>query len=695
MSVQEDSIATRIAEMLQTDGLPGVLISNRPLRAMCADVLRHLQRAKTPIYVRHGQLVRIQRKEDGTPCIETLTEAALKGMLARAMNVVKLTVKGPVHIAPPDTIVKDMLALGEWPFLPLDSIIEVPVFRPDGTLIEIPGYDAATRLVYAPLPTLRIPPVPEEPTWEQIVDALALIDETIGEFPYQNEASKANAVGLLLTPLIRQSITGQVPLALIDATRPGTGKSLLAETVAMIATGRKAAMMTAPYDDDEWRKRIASTLAEGATIITIDNIKARLQAASLDAALTSSIVKERVLGQSKNGIYSQRATWMATGNNIQIGGDLPRRSYWIRMDARTDKPWTRGGFKHDLEEWVPAHRGELIAALLTLARAWFAAGRPATRVPRMGNFQSWADTIGGILAYTQMVAGFLGNLDALYEQADDDAVQWAAFLRAWHELYQEQEVPVSQLAKDIKSGSFDGGDTTLGVAGLFNTLPDDLTDVQKGDFKRRLGKALAARVGTLFDESGLHLVKARMDKRGGIVYWKVVAGLQVSQVAIPQKEENFEENTSLEQAGSGVVGVIPSRKNVGSEENKPAKPANLQDAPVPERREEPWTHFRLLDVVLTPKGEGIVIQDWPMSVGVRLHETLQTVYFSEPQDILKIRVTSSLYRDEYQQALYSPSQWPYNDPAWTDERLAHMGEPTRAELGFPFPDTPQKQEEGQ
>lgn len=84
-----------------------------------------------------------------------------------------------------------------------------------------------------------------------------------------------------------------------------------------------------------------------------------------------------------------------------------------------------------------------------------------------------------------------------------------------------------------------------------------------------------------------------------------------------------------------------------------------------------------------------------MSVGVRLHETLQTVYFSEPQDILKIRVTSSLYRDEYQQALYSPSQWPYNDPAWTDERLAHMGEPTRAELGFPFPDTPQKQEEGQ
>src|ERR1019366_2198101 len=304
---------TRVSEMLQTDGLPGVLINNRPARHISHDVITHLIHEKTPIYVRHGQLVRIQRKEDGTPCIETFTETAFKGMLSRAMNFVKITVKGPVHIAPPDTVVRDILSLGMWPFPPLDSIIEFPVFRPDGTLIDTPGYDAVTRLIYAPLPTLTIPPVALNPDWDDIVQALELIEEAIGEFPYQNQASHANTIGLLLTPIIRQSITGQVTLALIDATRPGTGKSLLAEITAMIATGRKAAMMTAPYDDNEWRKRIASTLAEGATIIIIDNIKARLQAASLDAALTSSVVKERILGSSKNGIYPQRATWMATG----------------------------------------------------------------------------------------------------------------------------------------------------------------------------------------------------------------------------------------------------------------------------------------------------------------------------------------------------------------------------------------------
>ena len=664
MSIEQND-ALKLQDMLQADGLPGVVIANRPLRDMSGEVLKHLTHAKTPIYVRHGQLVRIQRKEDESPCIEPLSESAFKGILARSMNMVKLTAKGPTHIAPPDVIVKDILSIGRWPFPPLDTIIEFPVFRPDGTLIETPGYDPVTRLAYVPLPSLKVPAIPSEPTEEDVVNAMALIDEAIGEFPYEDDASKANAIGLLLTPLIRQSINGQVPLALIDATRPGTGKSLLAETVAMIATGRKAAMMTAPYDDDEWRKRIASTLAEGSTIITIDNIKGKLQAPSLDAALTSSIVKERILGQSKNGVYPQRATWMATGNNIQIGGDLPRRSYWIRMDAHTDKPWTRSNFKHDLEMWVPAHRGELIAALLTLARAWYAAGKPAAaQVPRMGNFQSWADTIGGILAHAWLgPCPFLGNINALYEQADSDAAQWAAFLHAWQDYYQGQEVLVSKLTKDIKAGAFDDGDTGLGIANLYNTLPDEISDTQKGDFKRRLGKALSARIGSQFDESGLHLQKAGMDKRSGAVYW-TVAGLQVSQVPIPLKNEIFNQDTLLESVGGGVRGNIPSEKKAGETENKPAKPANLQEKEA----------LELFDPVNTLQGEGFIVQYWPNRVGVKLYISQEVVYV-EGDDLQAIRVLKSEPADA----------WPYDDPTLSDRDLLNLGYLSRQALGYPMP----------
>ncbi len=654
-----------IAKMLQADGLPGVLHSNRPWRELAAEAVTHLITTKTPIYVRHGQLVRIQRKEDDTPFIDTLSEATLKGILARSMNFVKMNVRGGQHIAPPDNTVKDILTLGEWPFPPLDSIVEFPVFRPDGTLIDTPGYDALTRLVYTPVPHLKVPTVPEQPTDEDIVSALALIDEVMGEFPYENDASYANAVGLLLTPLIRQAINGHVPLALIDATRPGTGKSLLAETVAMIATGRKAAMMAAPYDDDEWRKRIASTLAEGATIITIDNIKAKIQAASLDAALTSSIIKERILGQSKNGVYAQRATWMATGNNIQIGGDLPRRSYWIRMDAHDDKPWMRSGFKHDLEAWVPEHRGDIIAALLTLARAWFAAGRPVGKKRRMGSFQPWVDTIGGILDYVWLgECPFLDNQDELYEQSDNDAAQWAAFLYAWYELYRSEGVLVSKLTKDIKSGSFDDGDTTLGVAGLYNALPDDLADIQKGDFKRRLGKALAARVGTQFDESGLHLEKGEIDTRNKSIYWKVT-DVRVSRVSIPQKEDSLPPEPSLRSMGGGVRGGIPSEFTSERKENKPAKPANPQgEAPL-----------QMFDAVNTPKGEGFVTQNWPTRIGVKLHFSQEVVYFEDPYEIKCI----------YPLIVEPAEAWPYNDPTLSDADLLKMGYRSRRSQGYPMP----------
>ena len=644
MSIHEGDVAT-LAQVLQTDGLPGVFLSNRPLRDISDEAVRYLTRTHVPIYVRHGELVRIQRKEDGTPCIEALSDAAFKGVLGRAMNFVKMGVKGAQHVTPPDVVVKDILALGAWPFPPLETIVEFPVFRPDGTLLTTEGYDAATRLYYAPTPDLKIPPIPDQPTDDDIINALSLLHEVIGDFPYVNDASYANALGLLLTPLIRQSIHGHVPLALIDATRPGTGKSLLAETVAMIATGRKAAMMVAPYDDDEWRKRIASTLAEGATIIVIDNVKAKIQSASLDAALTSSVVKERILGQSKNGVYPQRATWMATGNNIQIGGDMPRRSYWIRMDAHTDKPWTRH-FKYDLEQWVPEHRGQIIAALLTIARAWFAAGKPSASIPRLGSFQAWADTVGGILAHTGLVDGFLGNLDQLYEQADEDAMQWAAFLYAWHDTYKDDEVLTATIAKDIKAGALD--DAIIGVQ-LYNALPDELSDLHKGDLKKRLGKALSQRVGSQFDASGLHLLKSSVDKRSGAVYWKV-AGVQVLQVSIPQKKENTPYNTPLAGMGSGFEGGSSSFSDPQVSDTKPVKPANLQadgaidwqainqtiadaealkaqygelDAPIPAHMER----LRGATRVSTPQGAGTLMQVTPWQVDVNLDATGKTRSF--------------------------------------------------------------------
>src|SRR5208337_4103095 len=96
-------------------------------------------------------------------------------------------------------------------------------------------------------------------------------------------------------------------------------------------------------------------------------------------------------------------------------------------------------FKHkNLCEWILRYRGDFLAAILTIARAWFVAGKPEPKkpVPVMGGFEAWANTIGGILAFAG-VEGFLENLKQFHDEADLEGPEWEAFLTAWVEAIGE------------------------------------------------------------------------------------------------------------------------------------------------------------------------------------------------------------------------------------------------------------------
>lgn len=470
--------------------------------------------------------------------IDDVDAAILRGRMARAAFWYKTNQSGTLrHVPPPDDIVKDALALGSWPFPALEAITETPACRVDGSIFDRPGYDATTGLYYVPAAGMKPPTVPSNPTRAELAAAVALLDECIGDFPYCDEASRANAFALLLTPILRPAIIGNTPLALIDKPQAGTGASLLAEAVSILATGRQAAMMTAPRDDEEWRKKITAALLEGATVITIDNVENVLQSASLAAALTTGTWKDRLLGQSATAIIPQRATWLATGNNLKLGGDMPRRCYWIRLDAQTARPWRRQDFRHPgLIGWVTDNRGALLGALLTVARAWYAAGQPMVDgQPSLGSFDDWARTMGGVLAHAG-IAGFLGNLDALYERVDEEGQAWLRFFATWYDVIGEAEISGAELMARLKRGLAepgkdaggellpqDPGDVSL-VEALPEPMAEVLTDPKRGaNFSRIMGKALAKRTDVTFDDEGLRLEK-RQDTDKKTAKWRLTRG---------------------------------------------------------------------------------------------------------------------------------------------------------------------------
>lgn len=115
--------------------------------------------------------------------------------------------------------------------------------------------------------------VPQYPDGLRERAALSWIDEVLTDFPFASEADKANAVGMMLTPVLRPIINGGVPLAAVRAVRPGTGKTLLVKVMLRILTGREVGFSSLGTDEDEAEKRLLATLLKGEEFVILDNVK--------------------------------------------------------------------------------------------------------------------------------------------------------------------------------------------------------------------------------------------------------------------------------------------------------------------------------------------------------------------------------------------------------------------------------------
>lgn len=496
------------------DGLPEIIVTNRPLRDLIDDAQKVLERANTPprIFVRLGMLTRWRHNEKGRALIEPLTAAGLRNRLSEAADWLNAGRNGLRHTPPPDNVINGVMAAGQWALPALENITEMPVLRPDGSVLDVPGYDTITKLVYAPAGNLSMPSIPERPTFADVQAALSLLDEVYGELPYVDEASRANGWAAILTPILRSAIQGRVPLALINAPQAGTGKSTFAELCCILGTGREGAMITAPEKEEEWGKKLTATFMEGATMVVIDNIEGLLVSPSLAAALTMAVWKDRVLGASTMVEVPIQCSWIATGNNVELGGDLPRRCYPINLDARVSQPWKRTGYKHPHPQtWALANRGRLVAAALTIARYWFAEGCPTAKVPTMGGFEEWSRILGNVLAIAG-INGFLGNLEEMYTQANPTAGQWEAFLEAWHDTYGNAKKKLAEVTADLQSTSskfaVTSGQVEPAFVRLREAIPDDLNIDVEGSpdsLKKRLGKALSKKTGVRHGDNQLHV----------------------------------------------------------------------------------------------------------------------------------------------------------------------------------------------
>jgi hypothetical protein len=336
----------------------------------------------------------------------------------------------------------------------------------------------------------------------------------------------------MLTPIIRPAINAPAPMGLFDAPAPGTGKSLLCDLISIISTGQPAKMFSAPKDPDEWRKVITMALMGGGSVIVWDNVTRPLDNGDLASVLTATIWADRAMATHREITLPVRASFLANGNNIRLGGDLPRRCFRIRLDAESSTPYLRTGPKDDkpfeiqnLKRWAMDNRGELLAALLTLARQWFANGSPSPKVKPLGSFEAWTITVGGILENAR-IEGFLGNADIMRAESDDESGEWESFLPVLRTTFYDLEFTAAEVFETLNAKTFNPVtniiEPTPRAASLKAVLPGALSFalVQPGSFPMRAGRIFGAQADRRFGARGIHL--KRMSNAQGLSHWRVL-----------------------------------------------------------------------------------------------------------------------------------------------------------------------------
>jgi hypothetical protein len=386
----------------------------------------------------------------------------------------------------------------------LHGVTHTPTMRPDGSILDTPGYDVDTGFLYLPDSDLVVAPIPEDPTPDEIRAAVELILTPIAEFPFVNDDARTTWIGLAFTPALRPLLPGPHQLGIITATNPGSGKTKLAKMIATLHGGVQRGEM--PRDADELRKSITAALVDTtAPVITFDNLTGVIRSSVLESLLTSQHWTDRWLGQNRSVTAANDRLWLATGNNAAFGGDLARRIATVALDPPAANHHLRTDFKiKDLDSWMYEHRGELLAAILTLARGWVVAGRPSVDV-RSDDFASWINGLRGLLGWAGFSGTFGGSISTVAMSADDE--EWHAFLVALYGAFGREPFTVKAIVERL-----DGFTGKIDPAVLPGDLPNQWGHIRDGKdagFRRSLGLWLKNRVGRF--TAGWSVVAAGMD----------------------------------------------------------------------------------------------------------------------------------------------------------------------------------------
>jgi len=370
----------------------------------------------TEVYQRGGAIVGLStingKTHDGSAttydAISYYDKFSLHNALSRAANFRKWDARKKAFTScyPPDIFPSRLLERFDKDYSVIRAIITTPTLATVRTstglidiIIEAPGYNKATGLYYNP-GGIDFGVIPERPTKDAAIAALAELCEPIAQFPFVDEASKSVQLVRMLTGAVRATLPTS-PLTAYTAPTSRTGKSKLVDIAYVISHGRLVPVIAISSDVNELDKQLQALLSCGATVAALDNQNTDrpLESDLLSQMLTQTEVEVRPFGQNEKMMrYPTVATISVTGNNLSVAKDLTERTLLCSLDAKMETPGSRK-FDFDPAAMALERRVRLVRACLIILRAYAVAGYPKQAFDPMGGFEDWSNRVRSALVW--------------------------------------------------------------------------------------------------------------------------------------------------------------------------------------------------------------------------------------------------------------------------------------------------------
>lgn len=348
--------------------------------------------ASGEVFQRAGRLSYIGRDDEKNLLLREYHKKAMCVLIPRVAEITAVKKDEEYEIGAPDKCVDVLFSSPMlWDAIPVcKGIAQCPILRRDGSVLDTPGYDEASGYYFAPGDVVW-PKVPEAPTRADAVEALwGVIWATIlKDYKFVRPEHASVALAIPLTILGRVLFDGPTPLFLIDSPVKGSGKSLLAKAWGYVITGR-APPVAGLMNGAETEKRCTGYLLDAAQMVVFDDIKTDIGAEGvLDRLITATVWGGRILGKTGSVAVANLTCWIATGNNVTIGGDMERRTILCRVDPGVPDPAAIKGLP-DLIRVILEKRPQLVCAFNTIWRAYILAGKPQADLQGYGSFEGWS-----------------------------------------------------------------------------------------------------------------------------------------------------------------------------------------------------------------------------------------------------------------------------------------------------------------